>query len=201
MSFLPKDYKEVSGKPYLRPSKEPITFRALGTSEDGGVITGNELWVTTEKGESKPVRIPLQNSFSAAVLSRARVRPEDGSKETPKVFWAMKVWNPANRRVEILSINQKGVRAAIQSLVNNPKWGDPREYDITVERTETNGKVEYLTTPNPKEKLDEETLKLAKLGAMQIDLDALFATEDNPYGGDPFAPKEVDLEKIDELPF
>ena len=69
----------------------------------------------------------------------------------------------------------------IEGLVNNPKWGHPQRYDITITRSGTGFDTEYSVVPNPHTDLDpfiEKDWKAAK-----INLDALYS------GSDPFGAK------------
>jgi hypothetical protein len=71
---------------------------------------------------------------------------------------------------------------AIEALVNNVKWGNPKQYDIVIEKVKTGSKdwdVEYNVIPDPPTPLDAGIAELAK--RVPVNLDALY------NGEDPFA--------------
>lgn len=80
----------------------------------------------------------------------------------------------------------------IKKQVDNPKWGDPRDYDFTVTRTEEKGKTTYSVTNAPKEALDPGILQLYK--DTPLNMAALYE------GGDPFAEPEqhVDSDEVEK---
>ena len=182
MPFLPPGYKEPKNNRYLNPGKETISFRILGNHEDGGLITGWELWVKTEDGFKKPVRIPTDGEFSQ-----------------PKLFWAMKVMNRDNNRVEILNITQKSIRESLLALTENKKWGEVTRYDITITSAGDGLLRKYTVTPEPPTQLVVDEKKLA-VEINKINLQALYVSKENPYGGDPFAPSEDEVD-ISDIPF
>ena len=95
--------------------------------------------------------------------------------------------------MQILEITQASIRKGITALVNNKKWGDPKEYDIVVTKNRTGSEsrdVEYIVTPEPKELIETEIVK--KYQDMNINLDALYK------GDDPFKSEEVDVDSIPE---
>jgi len=167
MNFLPKNYKEPVINNYMKFKEGNNTFRVLSSA-----ITGFEWWVDDKEGNRKPVRSKTDDEM-----------PEDA-----KHFWAFVVYNLNDERIQILEITQVGIRKAITALINNEKWGDPKEYNIVITRTGEGFETEYQVTPEPKEKLDKDILD--KYGNMNVNLDALYE------GDDPF--KEKDEVDIDE---
>ena len=198
MPFLPPGYKEPKNNRYLNPGKETISFRILGNHEDGGLITGWELWVKTEDGFKKPVRIPTDGEFSQQVLKAADV-DDEGVRREPKLFWAMKVMNRDNNRVEILNITQKSIRESLLALTENKKWGEVTRYDITITSAGDGLLRKYTVTPEPPTQLEVDEKKLA-VEINKINLQALYVSKENPYGGDPFAPSEDEVD-ISDIPF
>src|SRR5687767_6981632 len=63
---------------------------------------------------------------------------------------------------------------AIEALVNNAKWGDPKQYDIIIEKVKTGAKdrdVEYNVIPELPTLLDAGIAELAKY--VPVNLNAL----------------------------
>ncbi len=44
------------------------------------------------------------------------------------------VYDYKAKKVKIMELTQKTVMAPFKPLVENPKWGDPKSYDITMTR-------------------------------------------------------------------
>jgi hypothetical protein len=74
---------------------------------------------------------------------------------------------------------------AIEAFSKNPKWGNPKNYDLVVEKTRTGSRerdVEYSVIPEPPTPLDPAIEELA--GNVPVRLEALYE------GADPFATDE-----------
>ena len=207
MSFLSDDYKEPKSNRYMKPGKGETRFRILGSFEEGTAIMGNEIWVTvTENGNStrKPVRTP--NGVPVEV-DRLEYNEKTGQPDTVKFFWILPVWNYDENRIEIMEITQKSIRDGIKLLAQNKKWGDPIGYDILVTQVDEKGKISYVVSPEPKEPLTEAMHNALK--SEKINLKAMYASSEHPYGGDPFEVKKesaapeaaTDEINIDDIPF
>lgn len=161
-NFLPEDFKVKSTSNYLKLTEGEHTFRIMTSA-----ITG-EVYFTSE---NKPVR------------------SKDGFTETPidlkiggrvNQFWAFVVWNYEEKKIQILEITQKSLMLPIQALVKNPKWGNPKQYDLTITRKgSTIMDTEYSVMPNPKEEVSQEAITAFE--KTPVNLNALYT------GADPFA--------------
>ena len=112
------------------------------------VISGWECWKGTE-GNRKPVRQELQ--FKAKQLEDIGVADNNGnpSKEQ-KQFYAAIVWNHNTEQFECLTIKQSTIKNAIYSLDQNEKWGDPRNYDLVINKSGSGLETSYSVMPEPK---------------------------------------------------
>jgi len=164
MSFLPEGYKAPSGN-YMKLVDGENTFRILSSA-----VVGFEYWNT----ENKPIR----SKTGWRTLPPDIKIEDDGKVSNINHFWAFAVWNYGDKKVQILELTQKTIMAPIKSLVNNPKWGDPKEYDIVVTKEKISGKVSYTTMADPKTPLDPEIAKA--YSEQNLNLEALFD------GTDPF---------------
>ena len=166
MSFLPKGTKIPSTSNYL--SKIPVgetTFRALAPA-----ITGYEYFNT----ENKPVR-----SKDGWDEMPEDIGSKDGKLNQIKYFWAFPIYNHDEERIQIAQFSQKTILTPLEALINNGRWGNPMDYDITIKRTGTTmNDTEYSVVPNPKEKVSDEILK--KFHARNLDINLLYE------GIDPF---------------
>lgn len=173
MSFLPDGYKKVpSNSDYMKLVDGLNTFRVLGAA-----VVGYIYWNV----EDKPVRSKTPFSGIPADIRTDK----DGMPEKIKHFWSFPVWNYDEERVQILEIPQKQVQTQMKALVDNPRWGDPKMYDITVTRSGSGFDTEYVVQPNPP--IAPVDPKIAEAYAKKpVNLEALFT------GADPFAAVKSD---------
>lgn len=161
-SFFPSsDYKVPVTSDYLNKFIQgDTTFRVLAPA-----IVGYEYFNT----DNKPVR-------SEEMFEETPDIKKDGSV---KHFWAFPIWNYEAERVQILELTQKSIMTAMKALIDNPKWGNPIAYDITITRKgSTMNDTEYAVMPNPHTSISD-TIAAAYL-KRPIKLEELYS------GGDPF---------------
>lgn len=175
MTFLPQNYKiPASPSSYMKFDQGNNSFRILGSA-----IVGWEYFNT----DNKPIRSkePFEDT------------PSDIKKDGKvKAFWAFPVYNYQTKTVQILELTQKSIMTAIKALVDNPKWGDPKKYDISVTKSGEGLDTEYAVMGEPP--IAEPTKEIKDAFAKKnINLDALFT------GDDPFNSKEIVIGK-DEMP-
>lgn len=163
-SFLPSNYKSPKGN-YAKFEQGENTFRVLGHATVGYVY-----WTA----DNKPIR-----SREEPVGVPSDIRIEDDGKYSIKHFWMFPVWNYDANKIQLMEVTQQGIRESIKALVNNPKWGDPMSYDITITKDGTGFDTTYNVMPNPHSVID--TAISDKFSAMLLNVDAIF-----DEGGDPF---------------
>lgn len=180
MCALPVNYKEPVTGQYMKFKDGENRFRVLSD-----IIVGSEFWKeeTNEKGEI--IRKPIRRRTNEKIYADELGIDKWGNPERPKFFWAMAVWNYDSESVQILEITQRKIQRAIEALERNTKWGDCKEYDLSVTRSGEDLATDYVVQPEPKEKLDPEIEKEYK--EMTINLEALYD------GGDPFS--EINVKK------
>ncbi len=167
---------------YMKFEQGNNVFRILGAFSEGTAIQGIEYW-TTREGKRVPVRLRKNPDGTVPAVPISELETNKfGDLDKPKYFWALPVWNYAEKQVQILEITQKGILKYIQTMIENPKWGDPREYDIIVFREGEGKDTTYTNSCNPKEKLPGEILDTYI--NTYINLSALFD------GADPFLDPE-----------
>ena len=140
-------------------------FRVLSSA-----IIGYKYWNT----ENKPVRLKEMPKFIPKDLRM----DETGRPSTIKHFWAFVVYNYNENSIQILELTQSGIQGSIKNLVDNNKWGNPKEYDIIIVKKGEKLNTEYSVLPNPKAEIDKSILDT--YNSMNINLNALYD------GGDPF---------------
>lgn len=164
-NFLEKDYKIPITSNYMKFLEGDNTFRVMSSA-----IVGYEYFTT----ENKPIR--SREPFDET--------PDIKKNGSVKHFWAFVVWNYEAKRIQILELTQKTIMTSIKNKIDNEKWGDPKEYDIVVNRKGSGLDTEYDITPNPHSDTPEEATKAFK--ARPINLEALYA------GDDPFKAESMD---------
>lgn len=162
-NFLPDSYKiPKTPSNYFKFEQGDNKFRVLSSA-----IVGYEYFTA----DNKPVPVRQKEPFTAY--------PEDIKfGEQIKPFWAFVVWNYQLKMVQILELTQKGIMAFIKKQVDNPKWGDPKQYDIIVNRIGEGLNTSYVITTDPHSPVSEE-IAAAFMGKI-INLEALYQG-DNPF--------------------
>lgn len=166
MSFLPENYDipDSSGG-YMKFKEGENRFRVLASP-----IVGWEYWVSDADGKRKPLRKRMNNPFTTAEV-------ED--PEEIKHFWAMPVYNYADKQIVILEITQKGIQKKIKAYANDEDWGSPIGYDLVVTKSGEGLNTEYEVIAKPAKPVEKEITEAFM--DMQINLEALYD------GADPFA--------------
>tara|TARA_R100000808_G_C2154207_1_gene165026 strand:- start:2205 stop:2750 length:546 start_codon:yes stop_codon:yes gene_type:complete len=181
MSFLPDNYEAPasSGGNYTKLAQGKNTFRIIGDSTKGTAIFGWIGW-TEEDGKRKPVR--------------TKEKPPAGVyADKPKHFWAFLVLNEGT--VQICEITQRGIQDALRELLNDPDWGDLKQYDICIQREGEGMETSYTVIPKPKAPLSEADVATIKEKLPLINMAALY------QGEDPFAATKSDDSDASADPF
>lgn len=106
-------------------------------------------------------------------VTPADIRKDQKGKDTKvKHFWSFLVYNYKTKSVQSLEITQTTIMKALKALIENPKWGDPMKYDITINKTGKELLTKYAVVPNPHTALTPEIEKA--LAETEIDLESIF---------------------------
>lgn len=174
--FLPSDFKEPVTSNYMTIQDGDNVIRILDKA-----VVGWEYWTDEVKdGEKKAVSYRVQNED---VIPMDKVNTDQYGNANFYYFWAFPVYNFGDRRIQILKIRQKSIRAEIFRYMNNKKWGNPMDYNLIISKGKEGGKVKYAVTNDPKEPLDLTII--ARYQTMHIDMNAWME------GKDPFASLKV----------
>lgn len=166
--FFPQtDYSIPTTSNYMKFKEGDNTFRALSSA-----VVGYEYWRKNKEGKDEPVR---SREMWDEMPRDIKYNP-DGTPTKINHFWAFVVYNYADKRIQILEITQKGIMKYMMSLVENPKWGKPTGYDLTVNRTGSGFDTEYTTVANPHCAVDSDVAEA--YAHKKIDLSKLFTGED-----------------------
>ena len=161
--FLPDNYEMVTSWKYLKLKQWSNKIRILSNSLVG--------WVDWE--DNNPVRTQKRQ----APLS---------DKQRPKEFRAFAIRSYDDKEVIGAEITQATIKQAILALYENEDRGDPKQYDLTIEKTGEELKTKYTVLPSPKKELTEEQKEA--LENVDINLENLFEWKDSvtPKSNDPF---------------
>lgn len=167
--FFPEsDYEIPETSSYMKFTEGDNKFRVLSSA-----IVGWQYWNT----QNKPVR--RQENWDS-VPDDIKIEKDGGVKINH--FWAFIVYNYRAKKVQILEITQKGIMKYIKGLVKNPKWGNPKGYDIVINKTGSGFDTEYTYIADPHAPVEKHIEE--QFGRMKIDLNLLFV------GSDPFNPEK-----------
>lgn len=181
-TFLPKGYEVPKAQSnYFKFEEGQNKFRIVSDA-----IFGYEYW----NAGNKPGRLK----------EIPKVIPKDIRDDSAiKHFWAFAILDRWDNKIKILEITQSGIMRDITSLLENEDWGDPKGYDLNVNRTGKGLETKYTTQPSPHKPLTEEEQELVK--NTKLNLQALFS------GGNPFdeaveiVEPEEDKIKLEDVPF
>ena len=157
--FLPKDYTVPSTSDFMKFQTGENTFRVMSPA-----VIGWEYW----NKDKKPIRSKTKWTGTPEDISVDK----DGNPTTIKHFWSMVVYNYNDKAVQSLEITQKGIMDSITALVENPKWGNPMKYDITVSKSGEGLATKYTVQPNPHSEMSPEII--AEFEAKAINVESIF---------------------------
>jgi hypothetical protein len=159
-SFLPKDYKiPKAPSGYMKFEDGINSIRVLSDA-----IVGYEYFTN----KNKPVRSrePFEE-MPSDIKKDGKVKP----------FWAFVVWNYNLKMVQILEVPQTSIMDGIKSLVDNPKWSDPKTYDIAITKSAEGMDTKYVVQGEPP--IGEPTVEIrAMQRSKPIRLEALYDGSD-----------------------
>ncbi len=141
MDFLPIDYVEpaAAANGYMKLLDGDNKFRIMSQP-----LLGWEDWLN-----KKPIRFEMDKKPDA---------PVDETKPI-KLFWAMIVWNYAEKKIQILQITQARLRKALAALCKDEDWGSPYGYDIKITKEGKGMETIYTLNPIPHKALSAEIIK------------------------------------------
>ena len=157
----------------------------LGDWGDGDV-GGNDFMKLIEGEEGNPIRMitsPYQfysHWTQDATGADRKVRCamdgcplcQRGEKATAR--WLVGIIDRKSGKPAVLEIGPQ-IFKGVLSLSKKAKWGDPRKYDLSIERKPKNSQPLYVVTPEPKAPLSDEDKSMAKEFLARVDLTKMSA--------------------------
>lgn len=158
--WFPEGYDvPVEASSFMQLEDGDNTFRILSRP-----VMGYEYW----SQDNKPHRSKVKWEDTPS-----DIRLEKNGKPTKiKHFWSFLVYNYATKSVQSYEITQTTIMKALKALIENPKWGNPEKYDITINKTGKELLTKYSVVPNPHSELEQEAKDA--LAKSEIDLETIF---------------------------
>lgn len=92
---------------------------------------------------------------------------QNGERATAR--WYVNVINRKTERCAILEIGPQ-IFKQVLGLAKKDKWGDPRRYDVDIERQPKGSQPLYIVNPEPKEALSDDEKGMVKEFLARLDL-------------------------------
>lgn len=115
------------------------------------------VWTTDATGKQRKFRSAVEN---CPLVQRG---------EKPSARWYVGVINRKNNKPSILEIGPQIYRQ-ILGLRKKEKWGDPRGYDLDIERQPKGNQPLYITSPEPKTALTDDEKTAIREFLTRVDL-------------------------------
>lgn len=115
------------------------------------------VWTTDATGKQRKIRSAVEN---CPLVQRG---------EKPSARWYVGVLNRKNGRPSILEIGPQ-IYKQVLGLRKKANWGDPRAYDIDIERQPKGSQPLYVVAPEPKQPLTADEKGAIKEFLGRVDL-------------------------------
>jgi len=174
VGFFPQVKAQATGGSYFKVNQigqalpNPSKVRILGAFTDGTMIEGYRAFIN-----NKPIRRKTLEEIPLSELGTNQF----GQQEKPVLFWAFPVFVFDETNVQVCEIHQFGLMRELERLGNNPSWGDPRLFNVSIMKTGAGSQTAYQLTPT-RDSFPQEHAESAGLAADSIDLTKLFEGED-----------------------
>jgi len=161
MSFIPKEHSDAfkgggSRNDYLSPSKVKADGQVRFAILANEPLCYFEVWGEDETGKGKPFRFPseasadeIEQEMGANYRRRCK---DDGTEEPQKFAIAMPVYNFDIKRIQVLSITQKGLQKELDEISQVEEYGDMTEWDFIMTKAATVSPDMYGLRPVPRKK-------------------------------------------------
>jgi len=165
-SFVPKGYEVKSGgSDFLKLATGDNKLRILTDA-----VIGKEGWK-----DNKPFRRVGED----AEISPSEV-DVDAKTGKPKIndFMAFYVYNHNEGKIMVAAFTQAGIRKTLVEYANDPEWGHPSGYDITITKTGEGFSTKYSMKPSPAKALPASIQKEIELEEEFFDLEKALGIEE-----------------------
>ena len=91
-----------------------------------------------------------------------------------KQFRAFVVYNYDEKRIQIMSVTQAGIKQQLQGYINDADYGSPMDYDIKINKTGESLETKYQVKPLSKSVISKEVAEAYKAVALDIDMEKFY---------------------------
>jgi len=162
MSFIPKEHSDAfkgggsSRNDYLSPSKVKADGQVRFAILANEPLCYFEVWGEDETGKGKPFRFAAEASADdieqeMGANYRRRLK-DDGTEEPQKFAIAMPIYNFDIKRVQVLSMTQKGLQKELDEISQVEEYSDMTEWDFIMTKAATVSPDMYGLRPVPRKK-------------------------------------------------
>jgi hypothetical protein len=162
MSFIPKEHSDAfkggggSRNDYLSPSKVKADGQVRFAILANEPLCYFEVWGEDETGKGKPFRFAqeataddIEQEMGANYRRRCK---DDGTEEPQKFAIAMPIYNFDIKRVQVLSMTQKGLQKELDEISQVEEYADMTEWDFIMTKAATVSPDMYGLRPVPRKK-------------------------------------------------
>lgn len=159
---IPKDTViPSSASQFMKFGEGKNRFRVLSD-----MVVGWEGWKNNK---------PFRHEGSVCKIKPEQVDLNQNGNPNINYFWAVIVWNYADKKIQVLEITQKTIMKVLKDFEDSTDWGDLKGYDIEVNKTKNGDKTVYQTIAIPPKVIANEVAEA--LVKSEIDLSKLFSGE------------------------
>jgi len=161
LSFIPKQHSDAlkaggSRNDYLSPSKVKADGQVRFAILANEPLCYFEVWGEDETGKGKPFRFAeeasaddIEQEMGANYTRRCK---DDGTEEPQKFALAMPIYNFDVKRIQVLSMTQKGLQKELDEISQVEEYGDMTEWDFIMTKAATVSPDMYGLRPVPRKK-------------------------------------------------
>ncbi|WP_291810924.1 hypothetical protein [Limnobacter sp.] len=170
MSFIPKEFgdsfKGGGGRnDYLSPSKIKADGQVRFALLVNEPLCYYEVWGEDETGKGKPFRFPQEASPSEIEeemgANYRRRTKDDGTEEPQRFAIAMPIYNFDAKRIQVLSITQKGIQKELDEISQVEEYEDMTTWDFVMTKSATVSPDMYGLRPVPRKASTQEAVDAA----------------------------------------
>ena len=194
MSFIPKEHSDAfkgggSRNDYLSPSKVKADGQVRFAILANEPLCYFEVWGEDETGKGKPFRFAqeataddIEQEMGANYRRRCK---DDGTEEPQKFAIAMPIYNFDIKRVQVLTMTQKGLQKELDEISQVEEYSDMTEWDFIMTKAATVSPDMYGLRPVPRKKDTQDAVDAAWNEAVKNGFDiSRLLTGGHPFKAD-----------------
>lgn len=164
-SFLPKNYETPAGSSdFFKLEEGKNLIRIMSDARIGW-----EGWKDNKPFRREGVEKNIEDD---------EVDIDEKFSKKPKInhIWAFIVWDYQSESLKLFTLTQKTIMKGIDALVRDEDWGDPTDYDISIEKVVTGNRTSYNVQAKPKKPISKEIKDAMR--DTELDTESIFKEEE-----------------------